>query len=1338
MKNKNELIDNILKKRRTSKLIERAPRTINKFPLSFSQKRLWLMQQIEPNSTAYNMLFSYELLGKLNLVAFEQAIKEFVKRQEILKIKISSDEGVPYQFISEEKADYRYLDLSLMTSEQAEYEMKRIVERANGPFDFAKENLCTFKLFKVSDNRHIFVLKMHHIISDGQSIGIIRRDIFSFYEHINKGLTLPEFNSVATQYIDYSVWQNNLINTSGFVKQKKYWLDQLKDHSYTFTLPCDYERPQKLSEKGITVNFIISSSLTNKLKTLSKKQNCTLFMLMFTCFSILLRKYSGETDILIGTPVSNRYQADLEEVVGFFVNTLVIRSRIHDNFTFTDQLEVTKNTILDAFDNQDIHIDLLFDDLIKSRNESFSPIFQVMFSLEKSITNEERGKTLDIRELSLKNNETSKFDISLDLTEESNTISGTFECRSDLFKSNTIERLVANYIALLERIVVNPEQQIDKMSAINAIEHNKVVFEWNDTAMDFPNTRCVHQLFEEAANKYPQNTAIVYGNTKMSYQELNLKSNQLAHFLIDHGIGPDKSVAIGVERSLILPIAMLAVLKAGAAFVPIDLDAPIERNRHILMDSNAAICFINRPELPIPDDVTMVVNLAQEDVYADYPNNSPNSTVTSDHLVAIYYTSGTTGKPKGVSVLHKGWVNRIFWMQKKFKLEPTETVLQKTTLTFDDVGLEYFWTLMTGARVAVLEPGHHRDPYEIIKALRRYDVSIVFFVPSMLKMVIERIDTVGDGNLSALREVFSSGEALKPEIITLFRERFSKKNLHNSYGVTEVSIDSTINTCVQNNTKNKKRNISIGRPIGNNYIYILDDRMAPVPIGVSGNLYIGGVGLARDYYNDQVKTEAAFFENSFHEGRIYKTGDIAYYDELGNLYIVGRTDSQLKIRGMRVELDEIADVLSRHPDILECAVVTENTGITEGDRILVAYIQIVEHSSIQCTELRNFCRTMLPNHMIPTKFFVIDIIPLNNNGKLDKSRLRDNKYPILKDAGISPRDKLEEKILEIFSNILGIDNLNINDSFFDLGGHSIKAVKLMDVLNKTFNRNISITTLFKHATVEEIAKIIRTGVINEDKSIVLLKEGKDSEHPLFLVPTGGGSLINYYELVHLLDNITIYGFVPQGFKNDEQPLYTVEELAKYYYQILKKMYKKGPYRILGWSYGGNVAFELARKIEEAGESLEWLIILDAPAKNHESERKNINKYELLTQISHQNGVEISTDIDYEELLKSLFNKISDNGSLRHFRVRLANEVAFENYYSSYPINSDIYLLYAVEQDDKVPVPLTDHEQWKIKTNGSCVCFPIPGHHENLIDHNHAQNVASFVNNLVKGRDMNIF
>lgn len=464
---------------------------------------------------------------------------------------------------------------------------------------------------------------MHHIISDGQSIEIIQRDLLSYYEYFRGAGPLQTFDAFAAQYIDYSVWQNQMLDRSSFMKQKQYWIEQLEGHSYTLNLPCDRERPAKPSEEGISVHFTVPAALTRKLKSISQAHHSTLFMVMYTCFAILLRKYSGETDLLIGTPVSNRPQPDLEKVVGFFVNTLVLRSRIHDQQSYLDQLKQSRDTILDAFDHQDVPIDLLFDDLIQTRNVGYSPLFQVMFSLGRAAHVQQQDGQTEFKGMQFKPVSTSKFDMSLDLTEEEEVIRGTFECRADLFDVSTIERWIGNFLTLLQDIAERPEQPISTLSVVSAEERQQLLYEWNNTCMDYPDDRCVHHLFEASVSRYPDHAAVVYGTASLTYEELDRRANQLAHVLIEHGIGPDKAVAIGIERSLHLPVALLAVLKAGGAIVPLDLDAPIERNRHMILDSEASICLINTHTLPIPNNAAVLIDVSRPELVHNKPVDAP-------------------------------------------------------------------------------------------------------------------------------------------------------------------------------------------------------------------------------------------------------------------------------------------------------------------------------------------------------------------------------------------------------------------------------------------------------------------------------------------------------------------------------------------------------------------------------------------------------------------------------------------------------------------------------------------------------------------------------------------
>lgn len=1342
------VIKKILKSRKKSyNKIQSISREGNKFPLSFAQKRLWILQEVEPNNKAYNMFIPLEIKGDLKKDYFRQAIEELVRRQELLRVRIDEEDGVPYQYIMNEKIYYKYFDFSIFSDVEAETKIKNIIEWADGPFNLKKDNLCRFFLFKINNNKHIFVLIMHHIISDGQSIQILKRDLFTYYNHIKKAKALPSYNPLSLQYIDYSFWQESFRYDKRFINQYNYWVDKLKNHSYILPLPYNFERPPKLSGKGISVKFVIPCETTEKLKALCNKHNVTLFMMLHTCFNVFLKKYSGESDILIGTPISIRPEQELEDIVGFFVNTIVLRSKINDSQSFIDCLQKSKETILDAFDNQDVPIDFLLEDLMKTRDTNYSPVFQVMFGFEnkENYRQEVNIEEIEVKEVNLKSIDTAKFDLSLDLTDIGEEIHGTFECSSDLFEKNTVKRFIKNLLELLKKITDNPEESIANINIVSQEEFNTLIYKWNNTEMSFPVDRCVHHLIEECVQKYPNNTAVIYQEEQLTYKELDNKANQLAHFLIEQGVAPNKTVAIGMERSLRLPIALLAVLKAGGAFVPLDLEAPIERNRQFILESGALLCLSNSNDLPIPDKIIPIITLNNDDVYNNYPTRNPNTGVSSSDLVSIYFTSGTTGKPKGVSVVHKGWVNRIIWMQNKFKLKKGETVLQKTTLTFDDVALEYFWTLMAGGRVAILEPRQHKDPYEILKAISKYSVSIVFFVPSMLKMIIERFNTLSL-DFTCLREVISSGEALKPSMIEQFYTNIKRCNLHNCYGVTEVSIDSTIHTCTIEDSLTK-RNVPIGRPIGNNFIYILDDSLKPVPIGVQGNLFIGGVGLARDYYNNPLKTRESFFKNPFlsSDQRIYKTGDTAYYDQTGKLYIWGRIDNQMKIRGMRIELDEIVSVLSLHPQINDCAVIAEKNERNE-DPILVAYVVIKGTKTLDSKNIRNFCRNYLPAHMIPIKYFVIDEIPLNSNGKLDKNALKQDSHVQISNLYSEPRDYYEQEIRDIWVDVLESDSISINDSFFDLGGHSLKAVVLIDRLNKVFNKKISVATLFEYQTIKEIAKYIRKSEINDEIPIRLLKQRDDFKQPLILLPPGGGGLLCYYELVKQLENISVYGMLPKGYENNEEPLDDMDALAAYYFELIKKFQRKGPYKIGGWSFGGNLAYEIAKLFEESGEKIELLVVIDSASRHRETETPKKDLIDVLQMHCKLTNYPLPNVYKYEDellnytkyLLKN--NYIGANWSLdntlQKLRIQLANERALVNYQATGFVATDIQLIYVSEQDVVNPVPLTNPENWKNRTKSNFYSYLVPGHHENILNAQNSKNVATILNQVLRGEILN--
>ncbi|WP_198299659.1 non-ribosomal peptide synthetase [Tumebacillus avium] len=829
--------------------------------------------------------------------------------------------------------------------------------------------------------------------------------------------------------------------------QLDYWRGKLCGELPVLQLPTDRPRPAVHSYRGQAKLFTLSDTLTHKLNELSQKHGVTLYMTMMAAFKTLLFRYTGQRDLLVGTPS------------GFFVNTLVLRTELSDQLTFAELLTRVRDGAMEMYRHQEVPFERLVEELQPERNMGSTPFFQVIFGLQN-------GLEID--------NATSKFDMTLMMTERGVQLSGQLEYNADLFDAATIERFTSHYETLLTAIVDDPEQKLWELSLLSDAERQQLLVEWNNTAVAFPELICLHHLFEEQAVRTPQNIAVVDGDRTLTYAELDAEANRLAHHLQEFGVTADAPVGMLIDRSAEMVVALLAILKAGGAYVPLDTEAPPARVEQVLTEAQAIVCLTQEHlQAKIPAAVNAVVLSAEGMAgLSAYPVTAPETDVTSDHLVSIYYTSGSTGKPKGVASTHQGWVNRMCWMQNQHGLQATESVLQKTTLTFDDAAVEFFWPLMVGARIVMLEPGQHKDPRAIIDAAVAHQAAVLQFVPTMLALVVDALTPQDIAGLGQLRLVVSSGEALRSDLVRLFDDKLNLHRVHltNTWGATEVSIDSTIHTCTPQDGRGAEI-VSVGRPIDNNKVYILDAHLSPVPIGVAGDLYLGGVGLARNYLNNPERTFEAFLLNPFCSGeRMYKTGDRGYYRPDGSIMFLGRTDDQIKVRGQRVELGEIEAVLASHSGVKHCAVAAHK----RPDGYALHGYYLAKGDAVPEPVLRAYLAERLPEYMVPKRIVALDELPFTVSGKVDRKLLPDpgDARPELLTSFVQAASAVEEVIAGIWAQILGVEEVGVHDKFFDLGGHSLDATRIISRINKEIGVRLPLRTLFEAPTVAGLAQAV--------------------------------------------------------------------------------------------------------------------------------------------------------------------------------------------------------------------------------------------------------------------------
>ncbi|MBD2002953.1 MULTISPECIES: non-ribosomal peptide synthetase [Cyanophyceae] len=1025
-------------------------------PLSFSQQQLWLVHQLEPNNLAYNIPIAIHLKGELNVTALEQSLNEIIHRHEILRTNIRVVDGQPVQAIAPTLSlNLPKIDLRSLSQTERETEAQRLtIEAAKIPFDLSRDRLFVAKLLHLTETEYILILTLHHIISDGWSMGVLLKELIEIYTAFATEKTSP-LPKLPIQYVDFYYWQRQLLQGEILASGLNYWTQQLAGNLPVLNLPTDRPRPAIQTFKGARQKFILPKALTEAIKLLSQKENVTLFMALLAAFKTLVHRYTGQEDIIIGSPIANRNRVEFEQLIGFFVNTLVLRTDLAGNPSFRELLRRVREVALGAYAHQDLSFEQLVESLHLERNLSHNFLFQVMFILQPALklTAEISGLTLDIEEI---DNETAKFDLTLSMEESQSGLTGFVEYNTDLFDVTTISRMLGHFQTLLEGIVANPDQHLSELPLLKVVERDQLLVEWNRTQTDYPK-QCIHELFEAQVERSPDTVAVCQ-DQQLTYQELNQRANQLAHHLRSLGVSTEVQVGIYVERSLSMVVGLLGILKAGGAYVPLDPAYPQERLNFILQDCQVSVLLTTQHLVErLPQHEMQVVCIDAWD-YSQHSKENPVSKTTADNLAYVIYTSGSTGMPKGVLGLHRGAVNRFHWMWETYPFMPGEVCCQKTSLSFVDSVWEIFGPLLQGVRTVIIPDRVIKDPQQFIETLERDRITRIVLVPSLLRVLLDT-----DSNIQRLPKLkfwVVSGEALSVDLWQRFRENLPESILLNLYGSSEVSADVTCCT-------NQQSSLSIGRPIANTQVYLLDAHLQPVPIGVPGELYIGGAGLARGYLNRPDLTAEKFILHSFTDEpktRLYKTGDIARYLPNGDIEYIGRSDHQVKIRGFRIELGEIEVALRQHPMVKEAVVLVKED--KPGDKYLVACVVPTEETpTISC--LRRFLK--LPEYMIPATFAMLSELPRTPNGKVDRQALQALETRRQHSDFVAARTYLEEIVAGIWAKILGLEQVGIYDNFFELGGHSLLATQVVSQLRQVLEIELPVRCLFESPTVSELS-----------------------------------------------------------------------------------------------------------------------------------------------------------------------------------------------------------------------------------------------------------------------------
>ncbi|HEV2437634.1 MAG TPA: amino acid adenylation domain-containing protein [Verrucomicrobiae bacterium] len=1174
-----------------------------KAPLSFAQQRLWFFDQLEPGSPLYNMPTALRLRGRLNLTALQKALNAMVARHESLRTRFNAEDGCPVQIIvPPAPVELPVLDLSREPSfEREETLRQRLNDEAKRPFDLSRGGLIRALLVRLDETEHVFLVNMHHIISDAWSLGVFFRELSGYYEAFNEGreMTLP---GMPIQYADYAAWQHERLQGEALEKQLAFWKGHLAGAPQLLELPAEKTRPPTSSFRGGHVERLLSGSLAEELKCLGQAEGVTLFMTLLSALNVLLHRYTRQTQFIVGSPIAGRTQLETEGLIGFFVNTLALRGDLSGNPTFCELLARGRQTVFDAYAHQDLPFEKLVEALQPARSPGHTPLVQVMFVLQNEMARDLKLPGLTAEPVAVDTG-TAKFDLTLAAEEWPDGLLVQAEYNADLFSEAAMARMLGHFQVLLDGIVANPSQKIGELPLLPETERRQLLVEWNGVRTHYPRDKTISQLFEEQVEKTPGAVALVFGGGHLTYRQLNERANALALYLRKLGVGEGTMVAVGLERSADLIVALLGILKAGGAYVSLDPLYPKARLALMLEGTRAPVLLtqekfrgqfdfaLRPPTSDIRPPILVCLDTYREALALPDPAN-PANRAAPDTPAYVSFTSGSTGRPKGVIVPHRGVV-RLVKETNYARFSADETFLQLAPVAFDASTLEIWGALLNGSRLIVFPP-HTPSLAELGEFIRQNQISTLWLSAGLFhQMVEEQLE-----NLRGVRQLLAGGDVLSPSHVRRALEKLPGCKMINGYGPTE----NTTFTCSHEISAAdcEGHSIPIGRPIPNTQVYVLDDYLQPVPVGVPGELCAGGDGLSLGYLHQPELTAEKFLHNPFNPDssrRLYKTGDLVCWRSDGTIEFLGRMDQQVKIRGFRVELDEIETVLNEHPAVRECAVVA--WGDRASDRTLAAYF-VADSTVPSPAALRAHLSRKLPGYMIPSAFVPMQNLPLNGNGKVNRRALPppDGQWTQSTKQFLAPRDEVEARLVVIWEEILGISRIGVEDHFFDLGGHSLLAVRLVARIENVFDRKIPVAAVFESPTVAQMAQALRGEKRSATVSSIVEIQPRGTKPPLFFVHgVGGGMFWGYTNLSRYLGaDQPVFAFNSRGM-NGQEELATVEEMASHYVAGLRAFRPHGPYYLGGYCFGGNVAYEMARQLEAQGEKIALLALINCAPPN---------------------------------------------------------------------------------------------------------------------------------------------
>ncbi|HEX6292099.1 MAG TPA: amino acid adenylation domain-containing protein, partial [Herpetosiphonaceae bacterium] len=1205
------------------------PRDGRPLPLSFAQQRLWFLHQLQPDAAWYTVPVVLRLRGPLNHAALEQSLSALVARHEILRTSFAYDPlhtgPEPYQQI----APPRPVPLPVMllpASDEATIRqvIQALVER---PFDLQNGPLLRATLVQLAPEDQILALVLHHAIFDGWSLEVLLHEVITCYQAFAQGAAI-ELPPLPVQYADYAVWQRQWLQGEVLDQQLGYWRQHLANLA-PLDLPTDYRRAATVSEQSASVAFQISAALTDAVSRLSQELGATLFMTLLAALKVLLARWSGQTDLAVGTPIAGRVRPELDELIGFFVNTLVLRTDLAGHPSFADLVARVRQTALHAYTHQDVPFEMVVEELQPERDLSRHPLTQVMFVLHNTPRLSMTLPDLTVEPLGVEPLAT-EFDLTLTVSESRGGLRGEFTYRRDLFAPDTMARMVGHLETLLAAVVDDPHQPIDQLPLLTETEYRQVLAQGvhlRSLVME----QSVHALIAAQAARRPDAIAVVGENRSLSYAELDRRANQLANYLRERGVGLETRVALCLERTPDLIMALLGVLKAGGAYVPLDPGYPQEHIQFILQDAAIALVLTQadlRERLPESDLPAICLDTAWPTI-AQLPTTAPDVRVDPANLAYVIYTSGSLGTPKGVLIAHSSLVNYTEAAHALYGITPADRVLQFASITFDASAEEIYPCLTCGATLVLRTDEMLETPTTFLRTCGAWQISVLSLPTAYWHQVAAYLDP-GVALPATLRLLIIGGERALPDRLAQWRERAGDVvTVVNTYGPTEATVVVTGAIIAgPNHVALASRELPIGRPLCNIQAYILDSRLQPQPIGVPGELHIGGASLARGYLNRPDLTATSFIPDPFSPtpgAQLYKTGDLARFRGDGEIEFVGRVDQQVKVRGFRIEPGEIEAVLRTHEAVRDAVVVVRderlvayvvehrNTGTQEhGDRrdlLSLAARGMPQPDDTRpgkgtaqasgerlASDLRVVLQSRLPSYMVPAAIVVLDALPLSSSNKIDRRALPAPDATAFAPtvAAVAPRDPWEVWLAELWAGVLGHDGVGVTDNFFALGGHSLLAVRLMTEIQQCLGRAIPLATLLQAPTIAQLAEYLRNTTPGLPWSPLVPLQPDGSQRPLFLIHPIGGTVLCYGELARLLGpDQPVYGLQARGVEPDQTPHESLAAMVEEYLAAIRQTQPHGPYRLGGWSFGGVVAFAIASQLQQQGETIDLVALIDS-------------------------------------------------------------------------------------------------------------------------------------------------